>query len=67
MGIIKKALDCMTSRAKEINEVKKREEHAVRVKELQAMLLHWNSSDQVRDYSLMHDDKVLFCFAGGKG
>uniref|UniRef100_A0A914VEI5 Pleckstrin homology domain-containing family G member 1 n=1 Tax=Plectus sambesii TaxID=2011161 RepID=A0A914VEI5_9BILA len=56
--LIKKALECMTSRAKEINEVKKREEHAVRVKELQAMLQRWNTTDQCEDLS-QYGDLVL--------
>ena len=44
---LKKALGCMTERAQSINEVKKREEHAVRVQEIQSILSSWKI-DQVK-------------------
>lgn len=38
---IQRALECMTGRAQHINEVKKRQEHALRVQEIQRTLLSW--------------------------
>jgi hypothetical protein len=42
-SIIKRALDCMTSEARKINEEKKKAEHVERVGELQSMLHKWTS------------------------
>ncbi|XP_043999150.1 pleckstrin homology domain-containing family G member 3 isoform X2 [Gambusia affinis] len=44
-GIIKEAIDTMTRVAWYINDMKRKHEHAVRVQEIQSLLINWKGAD----------------------
>uniref|UniRef100_A0A3B3VC77 DH domain-containing protein n=1 Tax=Poecilia latipinna TaxID=48699 RepID=A0A3B3VC77_9TELE len=44
-GVIKEAIDTMTGVAWYINDMKRKHEHAVRVQEIQSLLINWKGAD----------------------
>ena len=43
--VIERALQCMTEVAQRTNEMKRKHEHAVRIQEVQALLVDWSGND----------------------